>query len=69
MVNLSGKHNDCLAVYESLRGVFGSALSSKRTKEAWNLLFLTGAPPDPVDWVVGLPASLGPRTAGWQPVA
>ena len=68
MVNLSGKHNDCLAVYESLRGVFGSALSSKRTAEAWNLLFLTGPPPDPVEWVAALPASLGPRTDGWQPV-
>lgn len=68
MVNLSGKHDDCLAVYESLRGVFGGELMSKRTTEAWNLLFITGPPPEMVSWVAALPASLGPRTHGWEPV-
>lgn len=66
MVNVSGKADECLAVFDAMKAVWGSDLSSKRTKEAWNLLFLTGPPPDLEAWSAALPPALVKRTDGWQ---
>ncbi len=67
MVNLSGRHDTCLEVLMAMRIVFGDDLSSKRAKEAWNLLFMTGPPPDPATWEASLPHPLRPRIEGWEP--
>ncbi|MBD61964.1 hypothetical protein CL645_03795 [bacterium] len=65
MVNLSGRNKKCLEVCDLIVAEFGS-LCIKQTKEADNVLVLSGDLPNREDWENLLPEAIKKRVKDWQ---